>query len=373
VADDLRDGLIDRGFVWQQVTPLGSHTSASAVSAGPTALLAGFSLAALVTNVVEVSTRTAWDDLAALFFATAVACLLVSLRLFLLAQRWQASPSDLLAWSPEATVNVPELNRVRQQQRLHDTLYFAYAQRAGAWLPWGTAAALGGLAFQCAAVTPKSSPLLVVAVVVLGVAGVIALIEVIGRPKMLFGDAGLRRRAERDLERLRNAGAPPADYSLPGIDPRAKAFIPRPLHPVGLRAIIGEHVDGVPNGVVEMAAFMERAEARGVATLAGAFFNAGLVAFGDYTVRQSSLVFLVATGPAALVDAVGLHLSGRSAHGGVLVSVHADAVAQHLGRPLEHVTSSIPASFTTDDVHAPGLGSFGFVTDFSEIASLFQT
>jgi len=373
VADDLRDGLIDRGLVWQQVTSLGSHTSASAISAGPTALLAGFSLAALVTNVVEVATRTWWDDLAAGCFALAVAWLLVSLRLFLLAQRWQASPSDFLACSPEATVNIPELNRARQYQRLHDTLYFGYAQRAATWLAWGTAAALGGLAFQCAAVTAKSSPIMFVVIGVLALAGVIAVGDVVGRPQVLFGEGTLRRRAERDIQRLRAAGAPEVDDALPGIDPEEKMFIPPPVHPVGLRAITGEADDPFPDGVVELAAFMDKAAVRGVAALAGDFFKAGLMAFGDYTLRQSSLVFLGATGSATLVDAVGLHLAARSEQGGVLVSVHPEVVARRLDRSVEQVTSSLPAAFTTDDVHAPELGSFGFVADFVEIAGVFET
>ncbi len=181
-------------WVWHWVVPFGHSTALASVAAGPVSLLAGFSLAALVANLVEIDqvTRSTWDDLSAVFLAVGVASLLIALRLLLLAQQWAITPSQILELYPEARDSVRQLDNARQLQRRHLVLYIGYRERAEKWVPIGISAAVLGLALLAAGRVNRDHVLVLAVVVVLSISVLVSLLELAReRPWFLFPD--LRR------------------------------------------------------------------------------------------------------------------------------------------------------------------------------------
>ena len=198
---------------WKSIGQAGNASAVGLVATGPIAILAGFSLAALVNNLNpgDNSDRTVLLDVSALFFAAAVLLLLSALRLLITAQHWVASPSELLDLYPEATIDVRMLQTVRNMQSRHVLLYDANRTRAGTFSSLGIASALAAL--SCWTFDASGGrPVLMATGAVLASGVVLTALELVGRPRTVFPDEmGWAEKIERKRSRDRRAGAKPGD------------------------------------------------------------------------------------------------------------------------------------------------------------------
>ena len=141
-AEQLPDGYVT---TWWSTEPLGHFRSLTAVTAGPAAIIAAFSVA----GVVAVLTRDrleVLDACAALFFSAAVFVLFDLLLAAVEASAVSVTPDERLDWFPEAKEDRAVLDALRHRQLRDFTAFAYYSHRIMQLYRCGLFLALTGLA-----------------------------------------------------------------------------------------------------------------------------------------------------------------------------------------------------------------------------------
>jgi len=231
--------------VWLSADPLANGTALGLIGTGPVTILAGFSLAAVI-SLTSKSPRNSWHDVAAVFFALAVVLLLATLRLIIAAQYHLASPADRLSWRPEAGQDDKALEEERKAQWRDFYKYLLYRERAVKVFPCGIASALFGLGSASVGDLAHGGLWVVAAMgTILGIGGVVALLELWDRPRWLFPSSGvaleaMRRRFERQKCK---------SEELKGVtDPFLPSALPTDVLDFMLRDHVGTHSGGSGTG-----------------------------------------------------------------------------------------------------------------------------
>lgn len=132
-------------LTWYSTEPLGHYSSLGVISSGPVALIAGFVLATGAALATSDAAETL-DRVALVVFSLAAGMLFVALLFVVEANALYSTPSDRLAWYPEAQVSEAVLDELRRRQRHDFARYYALRHRILALYPIGIALALAGLA-----------------------------------------------------------------------------------------------------------------------------------------------------------------------------------------------------------------------------------
>jgi hypothetical protein len=201
----------------------GASSTLGLVATGPVAILAGFSLSAVVTNLgIENTKRNVLLDVAALCLSCTVVLLLMALRLLIAAQRWVATPAQILDLWPEATLDAEQLQKARDLQHRHVLLYNENQRRGGRFAALGIWSALAGLSCWTFGAS-HGRAVLVAAGGALAIGAVIAALEYVDRPYWLFPDevgwarSIARRRPPRSTAMRRRSANDNAEQQLSAI------------------------------------------------------------------------------------------------------------------------------------------------------------
>lgn len=354
--------------LWQVYHPLGHPTAFGSVAAGPIALLAGFSLAALVTNLIEIEAghRTLWADAGALAFASSLFALLLALRLVLEAQHWSVTPDELLGWYPEATISEAELNEVREIQAEHFFTYTWYRERALRWVPIGTSAAVIGLTFVAIHATAGRPWSRAALSGVLTAAAVVSFLARWDRPRFLVPGADDVHQA-LDREVAAKYAARAATQGAPSPRPRPQkglAFQRSKADVVGLAAVLQNLADDDADVLhaAGLAALARQAEDRGVASTFRALVERLSPHFSQRHAEHATLMLSMDH-----TRLVGVHLTGHDPGGGVLMSVDVRAWAAAAGIDPTAVEAALTGFIESPDDSGRW---FRFVRDPAELDAL---
>jgi hypothetical protein len=142
-----------RGPFW--VTPIlyGEAEALNSMGTIAAPLLAGFSLAAVVLTVTIKPSDARWPDAALLLFMLAAVVFVTSVQAMFWARQYQANPSEILAWWPDAERS-ERLERLRDEQKWHAAGFRMWANRARAAYGVGLLCLLAALTIL--AVPPES-------------------------------------------------------------------------------------------------------------------------------------------------------------------------------------------------------------------------
>ncbi|MGH8915666.1 MAG: hypothetical protein ACRDZM_14270, partial [Acidimicrobiia bacterium] len=244
--------------------------------------------------------------------------------------------------------------------------YILYRNRAVKWwFPIGVASSLLGLAAAVAGdFEDNGGRLALVGAIVLGLAAVIAILEIIDEPHEIFPTSAqaenvIRRQFRREQNR---------NPDLAGVDP----FTPAPLDPVGIASILGCPVTGEISGSAPPATheeLVEMAARRGV----GDLFQTIVTMFtdvldGSYT-TGSSLVITSGRGREARA-VLALHPAGSGPQCGLMFSASPSGLAARLGRPLADILAVLPPASIPCEPAVPWLGHHGYLHSPTDLDGL---
>jgi hypothetical protein len=138
--------VIKRELTWWSTEPLGGFKSLASITGGPAAILAAFTVAAVVGLATQDQLETL-DALSALCFAVSFVLLLNVLLVSVVASDVAVTPDERLSWFPEAASD-PQVRKALRRRQLKDFTRFLYLQkRISSLLRYGIDAALAGMAF----------------------------------------------------------------------------------------------------------------------------------------------------------------------------------------------------------------------------------
>jgi hypothetical protein len=170
--------------VWRRPDPLGATTGGTTFGVVAAPLLAGFALSAVIT-LVPRDDGGVRVDVAIAAFAVAAGLLIFTVQAAIAASRYQVSPTDRLAWTPEAAVAPEWLGWLRDAQWRDEELARRYRARARFAYNAGILAFLTGLVAVLVPDPGEWRPGRIVAVVAAGFVLAIELLLVTGRPRTL--------------------------------------------------------------------------------------------------------------------------------------------------------------------------------------------
>jgi hypothetical protein len=303
--------------LWRASSPLGWTSELGLAGAGPVAILAGFSLAAVIALIQP--DRSWAQDAALVLFSCAVAVFVMALRLIIAAQFHFSVPSDYLTWRPEAARNADALREERDRQTEDYNLYMYYRRRAVRVFPIGVASALLGLAAACLNALARhaaapSAAAGCAAAAILAIAAAIAFLEIWDRPRRLFPDdatalarvvAGIRRDREKEQQERRRPSAGGADSgAVAAVDPVApdpESSLPvelqlLPMDLPGFAAALGDDLSTPPllsssaRTIQELTQLLPSDAQREVFRLVCQRLAA---AFGGYSTTRTAVLFTV--------------------------------------------------------------------------------
>jgi hypothetical protein len=148
VTDDERSArlqLPSRVLTWWSTEPLGSFKSLAVVTGGPAAILAAFTIGAVV-SVLGGSHFESLDAAAVALFSASAALLLGVLVAAVAANEVGVAPDERLAWFPEASGDDEVLTTLRHRQLDDFTRYLYLRRRIMGTFRVGMSLALLGLA-----------------------------------------------------------------------------------------------------------------------------------------------------------------------------------------------------------------------------------
>ena len=132
-------------------------------------LIAGFSLAAIVTLVTSSNRPPLWN-VAITGFAVAISTLLFCIQFSYVAVGYWLNPTDILGWSPESKHNFQALTTDLRRQRLWMSEFNRYQRIAGRLYQLGIIAFLAGMMAVLVPTRTDWEPWRAVSVVVVGIA-----------------------------------------------------------------------------------------------------------------------------------------------------------------------------------------------------------
>jgi len=193
--------------VWNRPEPLGAAAGGTTFGLVAAPLLAGFALTAVV-ELVSRSDPGVRGDVATAAFATAAGLLIFTVQVSISASRYQVSPPDRIAWTPESLADPNWLRWVHDVQWRDEELARRHRARARYSYNAGIVAFLAGLVAVLLPDPGDWRPGRTVAVAVAGLALLVELLLIAGRPRTV------RRLlvptiADYEAERARIAVPPP--------------------------------------------------------------------------------------------------------------------------------------------------------------------
>ena len=121
----------DRGepLYWDAPELYGEAEALNVMGTIAAPLLGGFSLASMVLTVTITTSETRWPDAALLLFMLAAVLFVGTLQFMFVARRYQASPSDLKAWWPDAE-QPQRMKKLQNEQKWHARGFRRWSRRA---------------------------------------------------------------------------------------------------------------------------------------------------------------------------------------------------------------------------------------------------
>jgi hypothetical protein len=200
--------------VWNRPQPLGAAAGGTTFGLVAAPLLAGFSLSA-VLDLVKADDGGLRGDVGIAAFATAAALLVFTVQASISASRFQVSPADRIAWIPEAGNDPVWREWLHAVQWRDEELARRLRARAKHSYNLGIVAFLAGLVSVLVPDPGDWQPGRIVAVAAAGLALLIELVLIAGRPRRVRA-ALMPTIDDYEAERTRSARTqvPPAPEGL---------------------------------------------------------------------------------------------------------------------------------------------------------------
>jgi hypothetical protein len=105
------------GPYWEIPDPYGQQDALNSMGTIAAPLLAGFSLAAMVQTLTVTADEARWRDAAFLLFMLAAVLFVTAVQAMFWARGYQTTPSEIMAWWPDAPDSKQRLELLRKEQR----------------------------------------------------------------------------------------------------------------------------------------------------------------------------------------------------------------------------------------------------------------